>query len=140
MRAPAHQRLRGGRARDGGHAGLRRRRGRRPPGDLRRCAMAGRLVGTKKGLCALEGPRGGPFEVTARAFAGEPVEYSMRDPATGRVIASVTSPFYGPKLWFAADPAGEWEQAEGVALPDGGEKALERIWVVVAGEDGVLYA
>ena len=98
------------------------------------------LLGTKKGLFALEGPPGGPFEVTARAFAGEPVEYAMRDPASGRVIASVTSPFYGPKLWRAADPAGEWEQAEGVALPDGGEQALERIWAIVAGEDGVLYA
>jgi hypothetical protein len=98
------------------------------------------LVGTKKGLFALEGPPGGPFEVTARAFAGEPVEYAMRDPAGGHVIASVTSPFYGPKLWVTDDPAGEWEQAEGVALPEGGEQALERIWAVVAGEDGVLYA
>ena len=56
------------------------------------------LVGTKKGLFVLEGEPGGPFEVTARAFAGEPVEYAMRDPRTGRVFAAMTSPFYGPKL------------------------------------------
>jgi len=56
------------------------------------------LVGTKKGLFALEGRRGGPWAVRARAFAGEPVEYAMRDPRTGRLIASVTSAFYGPKL------------------------------------------
>ena len=99
------------------------------------------LVGTKKGLFALEGAPGEPFAVTARAFAGEPVEYAMRDPRSGRVLASVTSPFYGPKLWYADDPGGEWQQAEGVALPEGGDAALERIWVIVAGEaDGLLYA
>jgi hypothetical protein len=99
------------------------------------------LAGTKKGLFALEGEPGAPFEVTARAFAGEPVEYALRDPRSGRVLASVTSPFYGPKIWYADDPAGEWEQAEGVALPPAGEVALERIWVLVAGEtDGTVYA
>ena len=40
---------------------------------------------------------GSPFAVTARAFAGEPVEYAMRDPRSGRLLASVTSPFYGPE-------------------------------------------
>jgi hypothetical protein len=99
------------------------------------------LIGTKKGLFVLEGAPGAPFEVTARAFAGEPVEYALRDPRSGRVLASVTSPFYGPKLWYADDPAGEWEQANGIALPDGGAAALERIWVIVPGEtDGALYA
>ena len=104
-------------------------------------AMTELLVGTKKGLFVLEGEPGGAFEVTARAFAGEPVEYAMRDPRSGRMLASVTSPFYGPKIWYTDDPAGEWEQAEGVALPEGGDAALERIWVIVPGEaDGTLYA
>ena len=99
------------------------------------------LLGTRKGLFVLEGEPGSPFEVTARAFAGEPVEYAVRDPRSGRVLASVTSPFYGPKIWSTDDPAGEWEQADGVALPQGGETALERIWVIVPGEaDGLLYA
>jgi photosystem II stability/assembly factor-like uncharacterized protein len=99
------------------------------------------LVGTKKGLFVLEGEPGAPFDVTARAFAGEPVEYAMRDPRSGRVLASVTSPFYGPKIWYADDVAGEWEQAEGVALPPGGDAALERIWVLMPGEaDGTVYA
>ena len=75
------------------------------------------LLGTKKGLFVLEGEPGAAFEVTARAFAGEPVEYAMRDPRSGRLIASVTSPFYGPKLWHAEDASAEWERAEGVALP-----------------------
>jgi photosystem II stability/assembly factor-like uncharacterized protein len=99
------------------------------------------LVGTKKGLFVLDGTPGEPFAVTARAFAGEPVEYAVRDPRSGRVLASVTSPFYGPKIWFADDPAGEWQQASGVALPEGGDVALERIWLIVGGEaDGLLYA
>jgi hypothetical protein len=98
------------------------------------------LVGTRKGLFALEGDAGGPFDVVARAFPGETVEYAMRDPHSGRVVASVTSAFYGPKVWTADDPAGEWEPAGGVALPEGGDQALERIWTIVPGEDGELHA
>ncbi|MEA2422249.1 MAG: hypothetical protein QOF55_1348 [Thermoleophilaceae bacterium] len=99
------------------------------------------LVGTKKGLFVLEGEPGEGFEVSARAFPGEPVENALRDPHSGREIASVTSAFYGPKLFYTDDPGGEWEQADGIALPEGGEAALERIWVIVAGEEGgTLYA
>jgi photosystem II stability/assembly factor-like uncharacterized protein len=99
------------------------------------------LLGTRKGLFVLEGEPGEPFDVAARAFPGETVEHALRDTRTGRVLASVTSPIYGPKVWYTDDPAGEWEQAGGVALPEGGEAALERIWVIVAGEaDGTLYA
>jgi hypothetical protein len=97
------------------------------------------LVGTKKGLFALSGEPGSAFEVTARAFAGEPVEYAVRDPYSGRVLAAVTSAFYGPKIFYADDPGGEFVQAQGVELPPG-DKALERIWVIVPGENGTLYA
>jgi photosystem II stability/assembly factor-like uncharacterized protein len=97
------------------------------------------LVGTKKGLYVLEGDVGG-FEISARAFPGQSVEYAMRDHRTGRYLASVTSWFYGPKVWYTDDPAGEWEQADGLALPDGGDEKLERIWVIAAGEEeGALY-
>lgn len=99
------------------------------------------LVGTKKGLFVLEGDAPGAFEVTARAFAGQSVEYAMRDPRSGRYLASVTSWFYGARIWVADDPAGEWQQAEGTVLPEGDEATLERIWVIVPGEeDGLLYA
>ena len=98
------------------------------------------LLGTKKGLFVLEGEPGSSFEVSRCAFAGEPVDFAMRDPVSGRAIATSTSPFYGPKIWFADDPAGEWTQAEGVAVPEGGEHALERIWVIVPGDGGALYA
>ena len=99
------------------------------------------LVGTRKGLFVLEGEPGSPFEVTARAFDGEPVEYAVRDPRSKRLLVSVTSPFYGPKIFYADDPAGEWEQASGVELPPAGDAVIERIWVIVPGEaDGVVYA
>ncbi|HWE33940.1 MAG TPA: hypothetical protein VG410_10675 [Solirubrobacteraceae bacterium] len=100
------------------------------------------VVGTKKGLFLLEGDPGGRFDVSTRAFAGEPVDFAMRDPRGGRLFATVTSPFYGPKIFYTdGDPTGEWEQADGVALPEGGDWALERIWVMSPGEaDGVVYA
>jgi photosystem II stability/assembly factor-like uncharacterized protein len=101
------------------------------------------LVGTKKGLFLLEGEPGAGFELKTRAFAGEPVDFATRDVRTGRGFATVTSPFYGPKIFYTDDPAGAgaWQQAEGVTLPEGGEQALERIWVIAPGEaDGTLYA
>jgi hypothetical protein len=99
------------------------------------------VLGTKKGLFVLSGTADSGFEVTARGFAGETVDYAMREPRSGRLFASVSSAFYGPKIWFADDPGGEWAQAQGVVLPEGGDAALERIWVIAAGQrDGLLYA
>jgi photosystem II stability/assembly factor-like uncharacterized protein len=99
------------------------------------------LLGTKKGLFVVEGSHEAGFEVVARAFPGEPVDYAMRDARTGRLFVSVSSPFYGPRIWFADDAAGEWSQAQGVALPAGGDAALVRIWVIAGGEQpGLLYA
>jgi photosystem II stability/assembly factor-like uncharacterized protein len=99
------------------------------------------LVGTRKGLFVLRGEDRGPYEIATRAFAGDTVEYAMRDRRTGRTFASVTSGFYGPRLMYTDDPAGEWEHAATLAMPEDTGAALERIWVVRAGEDdGVLYA
>jgi hypothetical protein len=41
------------------------------------------LIATRKGIFVLEGEPGSPFEVRARAFAGEPVENAVRDPRSG---------------------------------------------------------
>ncbi len=75
------------------------------------------VVGTKKGLFLLEGEAengSAGFAVGARAFAGQPVDYALRDPRTGRLFAAVTSPFYGPKLFYTdADAGSDWEQAVG---------------------------
>ncbi len=100
------------------------------------------VVGTKKGLFLLEGEPDRGFEIATRAFAGQPVDFATRDPRSGQLLAAVTSPFYGPKIFYSDDGRGaDWEQADGVALPEGGDQALERIWVIARGEaDGVLYA
>ncbi|MEA2221782.1 MAG: hypothetical protein QOH83_158 [Solirubrobacteraceae bacterium] len=99
------------------------------------------LVGTRKGLFVLDGEPGAEFQIRMRAFVGEPVDYAVRDPRTGRVFAAVTSPFWGPRIWFTDDLDGDWQPARGVALPKGGTDALKRIWVITAGEDdGRLYA
>ena len=100
------------------------------------------LVGTKKGLFVLRGEPGTPFDLVHRAFAGDAVEYAMRDPRSGRYFASVTSGFYGPRLMLADDPTGEWSQAQGPAFPDDiPDSSVTRIWAVrPAEEPDVLYA
>jgi photosystem II stability/assembly factor-like uncharacterized protein len=92
-------------------------------------------------LFVLGGSREEGFDVLTRAFDGEPVDYATRDPRTGRMFACVSNPIYGPKIWHADDPDGDWTQAQGVALPEGGEQALVRMWVIVPGEEAdLLYA
>ncbi|MBI3648344.1 MAG: exo-alpha-sialidase [Actinobacteria bacterium] len=99
------------------------------------------LVGTKKGLFVLRGEPGGAFDVVHRAFPGTVVEFATFDQRTGRYFASVTSGFFGPRVMYAEDPTGEWEQAKGPAFPEGTGAEVERIWVVMPGEaDGLLYA
>ncbi|MBI4260239.1 MAG: exo-alpha-sialidase [Actinobacteria bacterium] len=99
------------------------------------------LVGTHKGLFVLRGERGGPMEVTARRFEGVDVEYAIRDPRTGTCHASVTSGHFGPRVWHASDPTGEWEQSDGPAFPEDAGATVKRIWVIHPGEeDGVMWA
>jgi photosystem II stability/assembly factor-like uncharacterized protein/molybdopterin converting factor small subunit len=100
------------------------------------------LVGTRKGLFVLRGPRGGPMDVASRRFGGQTVEYAVRHPRSGRYFASVTHGQYGPHLFLTDDPsAKEWEQVDGPRFPEGEDAAVERIWVVQPGEeDGVLWA
>lgn len=94
------------------------------------------LVGTRKGLFLLDGEPGAKFDIRARHFVGQPVDYAMRVPGSGRVFAAVTSPFYGPRIWYSDDLSGDWTPAGGIALPKGGTDALKRIWVIAAADDG----
>ena len=99
------------------------------------------LVGTRKGLFVLRGRKGGPMQEVERMFSGQVVEFAIRDPRTGTYFASVTHGQHGPRLFFADDPTGEWEQASGPAFPDDAEWTLERIWNVTPGvEPGVVWA
>jgi photosystem II stability/assembly factor-like uncharacterized protein len=99
------------------------------------------LVGTKKGLFVVAGDGPGTYRIATRAFAGDVVEYAIRDRRTGRYFASVTSGFYGPRLMFTDDPSAEWQQANGIAFAEGDDVSLERIWKVKPGEaDAQLWA
>jgi len=99
------------------------------------------LVGTKKGLFVLRGPRGGALEIATRAFPGQSVEFAIRDPRTGRYLASVTHGQFGPRMYVTDDPAGEWEQTDGLRFPEGTDASVERIWVITPGEaEGLVYA
>ena len=99
------------------------------------------LVGTRKGLFVLRGPRGGDLEVAGRSFEGAEVEYVIRDQRSGRYLASVTNPFFGPRVYLSDDPIEGWEQTDGPAFPKDTEATVERIWTIEPGvEDGVFYA
>jgi photosystem II stability/assembly factor-like uncharacterized protein/molybdopterin converting factor small subunit len=99
------------------------------------------LVGTRKGLFVLRGPRGGELAIVHREFAGETVEFAVRDPRTGRRFAAVTHGQFGPRLCRADDPTGEWRQAEGPVFPESADAAVTRIWAICPGEtEGVLWA
>ena len=80
------------------------------------------------------------MQIATRSFPGEVVEYAIRDARSGRYFASVTHGQFGPHLFYADDPAGQWQQAEGPAFPSGTGAAVERIWVVEPGvADGELW-
>jgi photosystem II stability/assembly factor-like uncharacterized protein len=98
------------------------------------------LIGTRKGLVVLRGDRGGAFEMAARAFPGEVVEFAVRDARTGRYLAAVTHGQFGPHLFYADHPSGPWQQAEGPTFPPGSGAAVERIWAIQPGEgDGEMW-
>lgn len=102
------------------------------------------LVGTRKGLFVLRGRRGGTLAVAARRFAGQPVEFALREGRSGLCFASVTHGHFGPHLFYSEDataPDEEWRQASGLAFPAEAGASVEKIWVVEPGvEEGVLWA
>jgi hypothetical protein len=104
--------------------------------------MTDLLVGTRKGLFVLRGDPGRPFSVAHRVFAGDVAEFAVRDPRTGRTFASVTSGFYGPRVYWTDDVmADQWKQAEGPSFPEGSQSSVERTWIVQPGEArGQLWA
>jgi molybdopterin converting factor small subunit len=99
------------------------------------------LVGTRKGLFVLRGARGGGMDVAVRQFAGQTCEYAIKDRRTGTYYAAMTHGQFGPHLYYTDDPSGDWEEASGIAFPEGGGESVERIWTIQPAErDGVLWA
>jgi photosystem II stability/assembly factor-like uncharacterized protein len=108
------------------------------------------LVGTRKGLVVLRGPRqaaaddGSELEAVCRRFEGSAVEYALHDPRSGYTFAAVTHGHYGPRVFRTRDvttPSEGWEQVEGLAFPEDTEAALVRVWILALGAaDGELWA
>ncbi len=99
------------------------------------------LIGTRKGLFVLRGPRGASMEVAGRSFEGVEVEYAIRDPRTNTYLASVTDWHFGPRVFVSDDPTKGWEQTEGPVFPEDAGSTVERIWTIEPGaEDGVIFA
>jgi hypothetical protein len=99
------------------------------------------LVGTKKGMIVLRGPRGSRLRTVHRAFPGQVVEYATRDTRTGTCYASVTHGQFGPHLYYADDPTGDWQEAEGPAFPEDADASVSRIWIIQPGAAaGELWA
>ena len=99
------------------------------------------LVGTRKGLIVLRGSDVTAMDVAARKFEGDVVEYATRDPRSGRYFASVTSGWYGPKVYFTDDPLGEWQQAAGPSFPEDTGAEVQRTWIIQpAATEGTLWA
>jgi molybdopterin converting factor small subunit len=99
------------------------------------------LIGTRKGLFVLRGPRGGAMEIASRHFSGQVVEYAMRDSRTGTYFASVTDGQFGPRIYMTDDFDNEWTYAQGPEFPPEADASLSRTWVVVPGvEDNVMWA
>jgi photosystem II stability/assembly factor-like uncharacterized protein/molybdopterin converting factor small subunit len=92
------------------------------------------LVGTKKGLFVVRGERGGRMEVVTRQFAGQVVEFATRDRRSGTYFASVTHGQFGPHVYRADDPTGEWWQTDGPTFPEEAGATVERTWVIEPGE------
>lgn len=112
--------------------------GGRPAGDADRTEL---LLGTKKGLFVLRGARGSRLAVAHREFAGQAVDYACRDPRSGTYFAAMSHGQFGPHLYRAEDPAGQWSEVEGLAFPEDADAAVLRIWVVEPGEgEGELWA
>ncbi len=99
------------------------------------------LVGTRKGLFVLRGPRDGALDIVGRTFEGSTVEYAIRDPRSGRYLASVTHGQFGPRLFVADDPTADWQEADGPRFPPDAGAVVERIWTIEPGEaPGRLWA
>jgi len=81
------------------------------------------------------------MDVAVRQFAGQTCEYAIKDRRTGMYYAAMTHGQFGPHLHYTDDPSGEWEEASGIAFPEGGGESVERIWTIQPSErDGSLWA
>ena len=105
--------------------------------------MADRIhVATRKGLFEFRRD-GDTFVLSRRAFLGEPVTMTLRDPRDGTLYAALDLGHFGAKLHRSDDDGATWTE---VAVPSyaglGGDPppALKLIWSLETGGPGELWA
>jgi photosystem II stability/assembly factor-like uncharacterized protein len=101
------------------------------------------LIGTRKGLFALEGGDDrrewrldGPF------LTGWSVFHAVLDPRDGTIHAATNNELYGGTVHRSTDRGSTWERSENLGLPEDSGLTLERTWHVEpgrAGEEGRLW-
>ena len=129
---PPHQRVRQRRAGRRGDRGRRGRPRRRPARDLRRCTMTELLVGTKKGLFALEGDagrgvRGDRAGVRGRAGRVRDARPAHRPRHRVRDLAVLRAEdVVSPTIRRASG-----SRRAASSCPRAASAALERIWAIV---------
>jgi photosystem II stability/assembly factor-like uncharacterized protein len=98
------------------------------------------LVGTRKGLFALDGDAGRTsWRVRGPLCEGWPIHDTAIDPGTGAILAAGGSSWYGPAVFRSEDLGETWtHSSEGLTYGDDGPK-IPTVWNVTRG-NGALYA
>src|SRR6476469_9868533 len=78
------------------------------------------LVGTRKGLFALESDDRRDWSVRGPFCESWPVYQAKYDPESGTIYAAAASEWHGSAIWRSADLGATWEHSsEGLAYDDG---------------------
>jgi len=96
------------------------------------------LLSTRKGLFDLRRKGKDDWVIRGEHFMGSAVTFAL--PTKDAIHVSITDGHFGPKLWSSTDDGGNWAEAPTPALPEGGDKAVEMIWVMADDGAGRLWA
>jgi photosystem II stability/assembly factor-like uncharacterized protein len=95
------------------------------------------LIGTRKGLFALEGGDGRrDWKLEGPYLAGWSVYHAVLDPRDGTIHAATNNELYGGTVHRSADRGATWERSEDLGLPEESGLTLERTWHIEPGRDG----
>ena len=76
----------------------------------------------------------GSRDADTYSFAWEGTSYTIDlSKKNAKAFEKALEPYLGSATSYNA---GDWEPARGISLPRGGDKALKRVWVIAASDDG----
>jgi photosystem II stability/assembly factor-like uncharacterized protein len=101
------------------------------------------LVGTRKGLFAIEGDDERlSWHVEGPLLDGWAVYHATVDPRDGTIFAAANSQLYGPTVQRSGDGGATWTRCKRIGLPEGSGLTVNAAWHVEPGrpeEPGTLY-